>query len=58
VRLLDAAIALAICIGGFATVVTVVVEVLHRVLRMRARGLEETLDNGLLLPVFENGLPD
>jgi hypothetical protein len=43
-RLLDAAIAFAICIAGFATVITVIVEVLHRVLRLRAQGLRQTLE--------------
>ncbi len=43
-RLLDAAIAFAICIAGFATIITVMVEILHRVLRLRAQGLRQTLE--------------
>jgi len=53
VRLLDAAIAFAICIAGLATLVTVMVEMLHQILRMRARGLRETLEavfTDVLLP--------
>ena len=43
-RLLDAAIAFAICIAGFATIITVIVEILHRVLQLRTQGLRQTLE--------------
>jgi len=43
-QLLDAAIAFALTIAGFATVVSIIIEIIHRVLGLRARGLRAMLE--------------
>ena len=43
-QLLDAAIAFALTIAGFATVVSIIIEIIHRVLGLRTRGLRAMLE--------------
>jgi hypothetical protein len=43
-QLLDAAIAFALTIAGLATVVSIIIEIIHRVLSLRARGLRAMLE--------------
>ena len=58
-NLLDAAIAFALSIAGFATVVTVIVEIIHRIFRLRPKGLREMLIqhfDDLIKPALEKRL--
>jgi len=43
-QLLDAAIAFALTIAGLATVVSIIIEVIHRVLSLRSKGLRAMLE--------------
>ncbi len=42
-QLLDAAIAFALTIAGLATVVSIIIEIIHRVLSLRSKGLRAML---------------
>jgi uncharacterized membrane protein YciS (DUF1049 family) len=58
-NLLDAAIAFALSIAGFATVVTVIVEIIHRIFRLRPKGLRAMLVqhfDDLIKPALEKRL--
>ncbi len=43
-RILDAALAFVICLAGFATIITVAVEIFHRISGLRSRSLREVLE--------------
>lgn len=61
VQLLDAALAFALAMMGFATVVTVVMEMVHRVFKVRRKGLErvlERLGREVILPALDPVLRD
>ena len=58
-NLLDAAIAFALSIAGFATVVTVIVEIIHRIFRLRPKGLRAMLIqhfDDLIMPALKKKL--
>ena len=55
-QLLDAGIAFALTIAGLATVVSIIVEIIHRVLSLRAQGLRAMLEqhfDDVIKPVIE-----
>ncbi|UCD81500.1 MAG: hypothetical protein JSW26_08790, partial [Desulfobacterales bacterium] len=55
-QLLDAAIAFALTIAGLATVVSIVIEIIHRVLSLRSKGLRAMLEqhfDDVIVPVIE-----
>jgi len=55
-QLLDAGIAFALTIAGLATVVSIIVEIIHRVLSLRAKGLRAMLEqhfDDVIVPVIK-----
>jgi hypothetical protein len=55
-QLLDAAIAFALTIAGLATVVSIIVEIIHRVLSLRSQGLRAMLEqhfDDVIVPVIK-----
>ena len=58
-QLLDAAIAFTLTIAGFATVVSIIVEIIHRALSLRSKGLQAMLEqhfNDVIKPTIERRL--
>jgi hypothetical protein len=58
-QLLDAAIAFTLTIAGFATVVSIIVEIIHRALSLRSKGLQAMLEqhfNDVIKPTIERKL--
>lgn len=58
-QLLDAAIAFALTIAAFAMVVSIIVEIIHRVLSLRSKGLQAMLEqhfNDVIKPTIERKL--
>ena len=55
-QLLDAAIAFALTLAGLATIVSIIIEILHRVFSLRARGLKAMLEQhfeDVMVPVIQ-----
>ena len=58
-QLLDAAIAFTLTIAGFATVVSIIIEIIHRALSLRSKGLQAMLEqhfNDVIKPTIESRL--
>ena len=58
-QLLDAAIAFTLTIAGFATVVSIIIEIIHRALNLRSKGLQAMLEqhfNDVIKPTIERKL--
>ena len=58
-RLLDAGIAFALTVAGFATIASIMVEVIHRALSLRTKGLRAMLEqhfNDVIEPTIKRKL--
>jgi len=58
-QLLAAAIAFALTLAGLATVVSIIIEIIHRVLSLRSKGLRAMLEqhfNDVIVPAIKTNL--